>query len=471
MAAALALLLFVLPFSGDTALPGGPAATYVTPTPAVPILIATPTATPLPAFPPIFDPTIDVQLNSNGIDVTWLSTNEEQGQVEWAYGANAAADLANKNGTFAVANDWRTARPDSPIQYSGYANKRTHRVRLIGAAPGSTIHYRIITGGYSAVYQVTIPTQPLTSPDNFMTGTVTYEDGSQGAECLVYFKVSTTETETIGGTEITVLVESLFVNNMADPTGSYTIGVTNIRDSDNFNTARTYSNDPGKTTATVIARCSPLQQTVLKTSTSDLNIVQGDFLGVPLEATAAVTVVIPLVSGFNLVAVPVDCASPISAEQLADLIAAQGAAQGVAVNSVQRWGVGGSQGFDGWLPGSTNPFTIEPGRGYFVKVSGVPSGFSVSITGARCSSVPLDFLVAGFNLIGVPFAPQGYDAKDMADLIAAEGGIVNSVQRWGVGGSQGFDGWLPGSSNPFPIDPRYGYFIKLSKVPTAPVSP
>ncbi len=193
------------------------------------------------------------------------------------------------------------------------------------------------------------------------------------------------------------------------------------------------------------------------------------------ETTAVVgltggVAVIPLVAGFNLIAVPVDCNSPRTARELADLIAEQGG----AVDSIQRWGVGGAQGFDGWLPGSTNPFLIEPGRGYFVKISVAPENDELVIFGAPCGgSVPLDFLVAGFNLVGIPFASPigGYDAETLVDLIASGGGEVNSVQRWGVGGAQGFDGWLPGTLNPFAIDHVAGYFVKLSQTPTGDVFP
>ncbi len=194
----------------------------------------------------------------------------------------------------------------------------------------------------------------------------------------------------------------------------------------------------------------------------------------PVPGTELESVQIPLVSGFNLIALPVGCAVPMNAKQLTDLVSTQGLSNAVTVDSVQRWGVGGAQGFDGWLPGSPNPFLIEPGQGYFVKVSGAPSGFSVSVTGQPCTqSTPLDFLVAGFNLIGVPFSSRagGHDAKTLSDLIEGAGGVVNSVQRWGVGGSQAFDGWLPEAPNPFPIDPKAGYFVKVSAAPTASVQP
>ncbi len=188
--------------------------------------------------------------------------------------------------------------------------------------------------------------------------------------------------------------------------------------------------------------------------------------GVPLEET----VEIPVVVGFNLMSLPVGCDEPLSAKDLADVIAAQGG----VVDSVQRWGVGGAQGFDGWLPGSSNPFLLQPGHGYFVKLSAIPGSGSVGVTGVPCNqSAPLDFLVPGFNLVGVPYSTPagGHDAGTLSGLIQVAGGVVDSVQRWGVGGSQGFDGWLPGATGPFAISRLAGYFIKLSQVPGTPVLP
>ncbi len=185
----------------------------------------------------------------------------------------------------------------------------------------------------------------------------------------------------------------------------------------------------------------------------------------PTPVPPPVLVNFPLVVGFNLLAVPVGCGSPLDAGELAGFIGGQGG----TVDSVQRWGVGGSQAFDGWLPGVPNPFTIEPGRGYFVKLSAVPSSGSVTVAGVPClQSVSLDFLVVGFNLVGVPvpFLSGGDNAQTLTDLITGAGGAVDSVQRWGVGGSQGFEGWLPGGASPFTIDSKSGYFVKLSQVPS-----
>ena len=186
--------------------------------------------------------------------------------------------------------------------------------------------------------------------------------------------------------------------------------------------------------------------------------------------SGATTFQLPMVVGFNLVAIPVNVATALNtttpkATSIRDSIAAQGG----TVTSIQRWGVGGAQGFDGWsaaLPG-TNNFAINSGEGYFVRLTGAPSGGNWSLTGPEASaSVPLNFVV-GFNLIGVPFmTPGSYTASTLAAVIDAAGGTVTSIQRWGVGGAQGFDGWsaaLP-ATNDFPIEKDEGYFVRSSAI-------
>ena len=188
--------------------------------------------------------------------------------------------------------------------------------------------------------------------------------------------------------------------------------------------------------------------------------------------TLEVSFGIPVVVGFNLITMPVIFGSTITAPELADLIAAQNS----AVVSIQRWGMGGSQTFDGLVAGrsATNPFELELGRGYFVKLTTAPDGGVFTVTGTPLfAPVPLDFVV-GFNLVGVPFMTPstGYTAKSLAQKIdpngLAKGGVVASIQRWGVGGSQTFDGWVSDlfDTNSFAVDKTAGYFMKLSQVIT-----
>jgi uncharacterized repeat protein (TIGR01451 family) len=175
-----------------------------------------------------------------------------------------------------------------------------------------------------------------------------------------------------------------------------------------FSSASSGCNEAGGTVSCDIGALSPSASTTVSilvavcatttgilTNTAGVSATEFDHVDANNAASAttrviaagAVAVKVLLVVGFDLVSVPVDCASPMSARDLADLISAQGG----VVDSVQRWGVGGAQGFDGWLPGSPNPFTVEPDQGYFVKVSAVPANSEVSITGLpfpRCRVQP-----------------------------------------------------------------------------------
>ena len=180
---------------------------------------------------------MQVQINSDGIDVTWVSAAEEEGLVEWA---RDPADLANRSGPgFSVARDSRIERPDGR-RFSDFLNKRTHRVRISGVPGGSTVYYNIVSGGVSdpkGPYQVLLPERALITPADFISGTVTYQDASLGKcrECLVYVRVE--ETSGSG-------TASLWVNTMTDRNGGYIKDVTNLRRSGQaFNTQFSYVKD------------------------------------------------------------------------------------------------------------------------------------------------------------------------------------------------------------------------------------
>ncbi len=209
--------------------------------------------------PITFDAAKDVQLNSDGVFVTWTSAQEEDGKVEWAL---SSSELSAQIGSFATAADWRTAKPvsENPIPFGQYANKRTHQVRILGVTGGSEIHYRIVSGGVKFPQSpITLPTFTFTSPDNFMNGTVTYADGSPGAECFVSFSVSFAESIDFGSPigVVTFQRTSVPVNTISSPIGNYTIGITNIRKSNSINAQSDYStaaDSPGAT-ANIVARC------------------------------------------------------------------------------------------------------------------------------------------------------------------------------------------------------------------------
>ena len=425
-----------------------------------------------------YNSTVDVQLNADGIDVTWTSAAGEEGHVEWAL---STTDLSGKTGTYTTTTDTRTAIGGTA--FANFLNKKAHRVRITGVTGGSTIYYNIVSGGVadsSGPYQVTIPSSALTSPALFLSGTVTYDEGSAGQECLVRMRVTQKKSVDFGPPVgiISSLEHSLWGNALTDGNGGYILDITNIRqdpgntfDKD-FDQALSYDASSTDATITAAARCDNVTQGRRGSTTGAADKTASGYPNYDITVAREVTFEIPMVVGFNLIAMPVIFGTTITAPDLAGLIAAQNG----TVASIQRWGVGGSQTFDGWvadLPG-TNPFEIEAGRGYFVKLSAAPDGGVFSVTGAPFAlPATLDFVV-GFNLIGVPFMTPsaGYTAKSLAEKIdpsgLAQGGVVASIQRWGVGGSQTFDGWVSDleDTNSFTIEVIAGYFTKLTQVVT-----
>jgi len=198
-----------------------------------------------------FDVSKHVQLNSGGIVVTWVSTSDEDGVVEWALSAD---DLADRSGTFATATDSRGA-------LAGRLNKRTHRVPVSNIRGGSTIHYDIVSGGErhpSGPYRVTIPSAVLLNPPVGLTGRVRYADGASGRECLVYIRV----TQTVSGTR----QSSLWHNTITDG-GGFTAEIRNVRARQNFDTALAFEPDTDDATIEASALCGPgLQGSVAKTT-------------------------------------------------------------------------------------------------------------------------------------------------------------------------------------------------------------
>ena len=99
---------------------------------------------------------------------------------------------------------------------------------------------------------------------------------------------------------------------------------------------------------------------------------------------------------------PVDLGETTTARDLAELIAVQGG----VVAAILKW----NAGYESWLADfpDEKDFPIEPGRGYFVRLSKAPENGRWVLAGAPFTSpVTLD-LGAGFNLIGVPSAtPRG----------------------------------------------------------------
>ena len=180
---------------------------------------------------------------------------------------------------------------------------------------------------------------------------------------------------------------------------------------------------------------------------------------VRLFGTPEGSVALPMTTGFNLIAMPVDLGETTTARDLAELIAVQGG----VVAAILKW----NAGYESWLADfpDEKDFPIEPGRGYFVRLSKAPENGRWVLAGAPFTSpVTLD-LGAGFNLIGVPFATPaaGYDSKSLAGAMdpqdRIQGGVVASILTWDAG----YTAYLTDFPDDkiFPIEPIRGYFVRM----------
>ena len=161
---------------------------------------------------------------------------------------------------------------------------------------------------------------------------------------------------------------------------------------------------------------------------------------------------ISLVTGFNLIGIPVALATTTTSRDLAELIlgipgATDDQIKAGFVISVLGWNVG-SQVYDSWSASvpSSGIFPLKEGQGYFVRVS---QAATLTFTGAAIASpIPLD-LSTGFNLLSLPVVTPGggYTSRTLAEAIIGipgatddqvKAGSVISVLGWNTG-SQVYD--------------------------------
>ena len=186
----------------------------------------------------------------------------------------------------------------------------------------------------------------------------------------------------------------------------------------------------------------------------------------PPQPAGPVTVHVALGPGFNLIGIPVILPSTTTASGLAGALLPDGVSISEGpVASVLRW----EAGYEAWLSDfpTEKDFVLEPGRGYFVRLRSPVTDGKWSPTGQPFThGVPTN-LVAGFNLISVPYATPagGYDSRSLAQAIYPEGnfqgGPVGSVLRW----DSGFVAYLTDSpaEKIFIIEPGRGYFVRATQ--------
>jgi len=156
--------------------------------------------------------------------------------------------------------------------------------------------------------------------------------------------------------------------------------------------------------------------------------------------------------GWNLITLPFEPINPIQAQSLLDLINGQGG----DCSEIDRWLNGGwNAHIDGEM---FNNFNIVTGEGYFIKCS---QSSTWTLEGTPLSAGISLALIAGWNLIGVPYSANSYTAQSLLDDINIQGGSCSEVDRWLNGG---WNAHINGVSfNNFVILQDVGYFIKCSQ--------
>ena len=414
----------------------------------------------LPPLPPRFNFGTDVKVNDNGAEIVWLSQREEDGFILWGL---SAAELS---GNPRKAEDVRGS-------FLGRLNTRTHRVRISGVppAPNNVIHFQIVSSGGAdpnGPYSVALPGRGLIAAPDFLAGSVTYENGAAGAECVVSVRVSQSRTLTVGGVTLNFVEHSLWINDITTPGGFFSMDITNVRqdpqndDSNDFDFALTYDASSTDATITAIARCGDDFQGATSKTTADAEKGAAGPINFDVVVAQSITVDVPMGVGFNLIAVPVQMPASFSARDLSDLVDAQGG----RVVAILKW----NGGYQAWLRDipDEKDFLIEPGHGYFVRVAIAPNNNTWSVTGPRFEApVPLDF-TAGFNLVAFPFVSPagGYNARTLAQAIDPQGrdqgGAVAAILRW-EGGFIAYLTDIPDQkiAEMGPIRAVHGYFVRM----------
>lgn len=156
--------------------------------------------------------------------------------------------------------------------------------------------------------------------------------------------------------------------------------------------------------------------------------------------------------GWNLINIPLQAINPYSAQSLLDDINAQSG----NCSEINRWFSGG---WEAHINGEVfNNFDINTGEGYFVKCT---LASTLRVEGTAINSGSVLNLLAGWNLVSVPYPEEGYTAQSLLDGVNTQGGNCSEIDRWQNGGWDAHIDGLP--FNDFTILADQGYFIKCSQ--------
>ena len=354
--------------------------------------------------------------------VSWVTDVASTGTVSWRPGTSTASP------TFAV--DVRGADTSSTV----------HQVTVTGLAASTRYLFDVTSGTTTETNGGThfaVTTGPILSipATDSVYGTVVRKDGTTPSAVTVQLTAS-------GSAGTSAPLATLVRTNDAK---TWILGLGNLRTAD-ASAAFTY------TDATILK----VQADGGADGTAVGTVTVADARIGKLALTLSDEIATPLQSGWNLVALQVTPASPVTAMALCASLDATVAG---SAYEIDRWENSGWDGHRCGVP--ANNFTLEPGRGYFIRVT---KPVTWSLGGTRIITPPSLSLGTGWNLIGVGAvapgtvtAPSGCTAMDGT----AGTGTVVELDRWEAGAWEGHRCGLP--VNAFPLQAGRGYFVRLTR--------
>ncbi|MBI3979899.1 MAG: carboxypeptidase regulatory-like domain-containing protein, partial [Chloroflexi bacterium] len=402
-----------------------------TPTPTV-TLTPTPTRTPLGVPNEVFDVRTS-NVTDVSFTVSFLSKFPSIASVGyWISGTNGMS--------MTIASDFRSDPGD------------THLVRVGGRVASETLtpettyqFHAYLDDSPAPVYTGTVRTGPTLDPRTYdgVYGRVFDASGVPLAGALVYLAIE----------DVSTRATSALLSDVTDPAGYWSLDLAGAR-TQSF--TGTFAYDAGDL-AHVMGTAGSAGVAYADQPVGALR---------PLDLHVRPVVVLPIRLGFgwNAVGLPLMPTRPLSVSHLALLVNGDGA---VRLAGAYRYAAGAWHGVaisGNALVNPSEDFQLEPGEGYFLKMS---SPFDWQMAGfAITNPIPLH-LEMGWNLVAAP-TPAGLSATDLSDRAATISGTamynVREVARWIWGTYEGHVSGYP--FNDFPIADTQAYFIRADAMGT-----
>jgi len=356
----------------------------------------------------------------------WTTENPVAGSVIWGTAAAVPG---------IVADDVRGASTLSTVHVVTVRNLLPSTTYTFDLISGSSVdansgaHYRVTTG----------PTLSLGAPDTII-GRMRPTAGTPDTDAYV---VVTAQSATgVSSAPITSLIPAVNAGNWSldlgnlrtqDQSSAFPVDDTTVLTVDGYGGTALLAKG---TTTVVTAR-----------------------VGAPdLVLSATIPATTMLITGWNLVALPLAPAGTLTAPQVCEAINASGG-PGTAFE-IDRYVDGGWESHRCGLP--PNGYSLEPGKGYFIRMAR-PAAWVMNGTPHE-GRLTYD-MVAGWNLIAFPGLTGRYDAEQVIVALNAASAVgasppVTEIDRWEDAGWQGHLAGLP--VNRFAIEDGRGYFVRLS---------